>query len=376
MKKSSWSVKLLAGLAVGGLLVAPAAQAREPREIFSKVLVDYKTIPDARKKLRKKLKKGQPLSGDEYYVLAFGCGYESPQSGSMILNALSKSKCKDQVVEYYLEAGRRGTPEGFVAAAKRPEAGADAYFYAQLAYQFAAGDPWISNEALTLLSDLRPKTAGAAQQDARAKSYAAQLVEAGAYPSSANPATNATVAAMGPKLDWLDFANAKTCQFSDAATNVLDGASRFDQKRRSRNTVPASVRVPGIAKPVRGRVVRPDASSPSYVEVYVDFTGRWNGLSVLGMQDAFIEESDGVFGTGIRFREPVGTVASRLAAAGFVVNRDGSTRIQEKRAENVRYTDERGRIRTQRVIDGVVTSIERRGGETVFLCNEVYNWSP
>ncbi|PKP96695.1 MAG: hypothetical protein CVT76_06210, partial [Alphaproteobacteria bacterium HGW-Alphaproteobacteria-15] len=128
------------------------AHAREPGSIYGPIINQYKSITDARKKLRSKEKKQGQLTGDENYTLAVACGYEEPASASIILTELSRSRCKDQVIDYYLEAGRRGTPEGFLAAAQRETNPGDAYGFAQLAYQLSGTDIALRDDAAAIMA--------------------------------------------------------------------------------------------------------------------------------------------------------------------------------------------------------------------------------
>lgn len=357
-------------LAVATMGITPA-QARDANEIYAPIFAQYKSITDARKKLRNKEKKGQAMSGDEYFAMAVACGYEEPESASIILTALSRSKCKDLVGDYYLEAGRRGTPEGFLAAAKVEPNAHDAFGFAQLAYQLSGEDVALRDEALHLMSDLQPRVSNAALANQQSIQISQQLVAGGRYTSMRNPAGEEELANIAPRLDWLNFQNPKRCEWSEEAYRIFRNAAGFDE-RRARPTVPAMVRIPGMNNPVRSRVSRPERDAPEYVVIDVDFKGRWNGLTVLGLTDSILEESDGVWGKGIRFAEPVEVVARRLSSTGFVANANGSRREQADRVENVRYADDRGQIQTMRQIDGIVTSIERMNGETVFLCNQVF----
>lgn len=335
------------------------AHAREPGNIYGPIINQYKSITDARKKLRSKEKKQGQLTGDEYYTVAFACAYEKPASASIILTELGRSRCKDQVIDYYLEAGRRGTPEGFLAAAERETNPADAYGFAQLAYQLSGTDIALRDDAAAILSRLRPTIGNPAPINAQAQAIVQQLLGGGRYPGAIPAAGDAELAKVLPDLKWLDFKNPKRCTWSDAADAIFANATGFDE-RKMYGTIPATVRIPGIARPVTSRITRPEKSAPGIVTYYLDFKGRWNGLTVLGLTDTFVEMSEGVDGTGIRFAEPVDVVARRLAQVGFVVNPKGGSRNQ---------VDKRDRDGN---IDGVVTYLERQKGETVFLCDEVY----
>lgn len=354
-------------------LSAEQAEARQPGEIYGPVFAKYKSITDARKKLRDMEKKGSPMSGDEIYAMAAACNYEEPESRSIILTALSRSRCKDKVGEYYVRAGMNGTPEGFLAAARSIGSGDGAFLYAQAAYQLAGNDSALKNEALDLLASLRSSVTNMELARNQASALAAEMVEAGQYRIAAAAPGEADLANVVPELNWLDFTNPKRCGWSGASNDVIAGAWRFDDE--TFRIYPATVEAPGIEQPVTGRISRPERDAPNYVVVDVDFKGRWNGLTVLGLQDAFLEESHGVYGRAIRFVEPVDQVARILSQQGFVVNADGSERRQVDRVERMRYVDENGRQQVAESIDGVVTSIERVNGETVFFCNEMFEAS-
>ncbi|MXO90735.1 hypothetical protein [Pontixanthobacter aquaemixtae] len=367
--------RLLAAVSGVGLLVtglaAPAAQAREPRDIYAPIFAQYKSITDARKKLRRKEKKGQPMSGDEYFAMAHACQYEEPASASKILTALSRSGCKDKAVDYFIEAGMRGTPEGFLGAAQKIGTGQATYMYAQMAYQLADTDTALRNDAAAEMAKLRPTAGDIIRVNAQAQSTVQQLLAANRYQTATPGATEGQLASVAPQLKWLDFKNPKRCTWSDAAQKVLQNSYAFDD-RRNLPTIPAKVRVPGVKNWVTSRIIRPGGNSSNEIDIYTDFKGNWNGLTVLGLRYSFLEESDGYQATGIRFAEPVKTVAARLAASGFVVNADGSYREQVDKVDTFKYRDERGRQQTSRNIDGVITSVARKNGETLFLCDEVF----
>lgn len=349
------------------------APARDFKTITSPYFAKYKTFKKIRSTLRKKLKKDAALTGDDYYMLGVTCAYEPPPSQSIILTMMDKSPCKEQVVEYYVQAGMNGAPEGFYEAAKRSGSGEPAYLYAQLAYRLAGADAELRDQALALMSEVRSTAGDTARIDQQAQGMAAQLTASGIYRMQNQAPTQAQLASASlPQLNWLAFSNPKTCEWSAAAENVLRGAYTFDDKRMTNITVPATTRLPGTGEAVKGQVSWPSGRNSNHVRIDVDFKGSWNGLTVLGLTDEFLEESDGLWGKGIRFAEPVGVVAQKLAQSGFVVNADGSEREQVDQVETTRFPDERGRMRTYRNINGVVTSVSKRNGETVFLCNYVF----
>lgn len=155
----------------------------------------------------------------------------------------------------------------------------------------------------------------------------------------------------------LDFKNAANCEWGDAADKIFETQVVFGDGGALR---PGRVTISGIAEPVTAKLSRPEREYPDYVEAQLDFTGEWKGLQVVGLTDAFFEESGGVFARGIRFAAPVAEVASILAAAGFNVNADGSERSLPLRGPDFSDGDE------------VVTAIETNGSETVFFCNQVF----
>jgi hypothetical protein len=170
--------------------------------------------------------------------------------------------------------------------------------------------------------------------------------------------TEAVPAVQGPDLaPVLDFAKAETCQWSEAAERIFEEDTVFGDDYVSR---PGTVTIPGLADPVTAVLSRPEPEYPDYVEVQLDFTGEWNGLQVVGLSDAFLEESGGVFARGIRFAAPVAEVASAMAAAGFNVNADGSERSVP--LEGADFS--RG--------DMAITSVEADGADAVFYCNQVF----
>jgi hypothetical protein len=360
-------------------LAAPASvSAREFGDItgpyFDRYGGDWKKV---RKEMRKRLKKGEAFSGDDWFTLAAMCAIEPPGSASIIMNLMNKPPCKGEVIEYFTNAGNAGTPRGFLMAAtyqvKYDGDALAALESAQLAYRLSGQDTQLAGDALDKIGELQVGAAQASAAQSRAETRAAQLVSSSVY-SAAQASQSDMAAASLPQLSWLDFDNPKRCQWSQTAYDVVGGAMRNDETTNY-STRPATTRVPGIAGTVTGRISRPARDAPSYVVIDVDFRGRWNGLTVVGLTDSLLEESHGVYGKGIRFAEPVREVAAALSRAGFVVNADGSVREQVDKELKFPYVDERGRKQVARNIDGVETSITRKGGETVFLCNEMFEAS-
>lgn len=168
----------------------------------------------------------------------------------------------------------------------------------------------------------------------------------------------------GPNLDTvLTFKNASICEWGDAAESI------FEQKVTWEGDVlrPGQMTIAGIAEPVTAKLSRPDKENPDYVEAQLDFMGEWHGLQVVGLTDAFFEESGGVFGRGIRFDAPVADVTAALAAAGFNVNADGSERafVPDQPGQAVNPDDFMGE-------EFVMTSVTAEGEETVFNCNYIF----
>lgn len=161
-----------------------------------------------------------------------------------------------------------------------------------------------------------------------------------------------------PNVEWLDFNNPKECEWSDEVRRIFATGVGFDE---TKNWIPApaTTDIPGISKPVTSRITVP-AESPNIMSYYIDFEGRWNGLTVLGLMG--IHDKDSLAGdrTGIRFAEPVGTVARKLAQAGFLVNANGGDDPQE----TIHFEDE--------ALYGVSTFLGSQNGETVFLCYEIH----
>ncbi len=357
-------VATICGAAVAAVTLVPsAAAARTPAEIYGPVWAQYKSITDARKKLRAKEKKGQAMSGDEYFAMAHACQYEEPPSPSKILTALSRSACKDKVVDYLIEAGKRGTPEGFLGAAEKFGTGQAAYGYAQLAYQLAGADTVLRGDALAMLADLRPTLGNVTPLDARAQELVQQLVASGQYRTAIPAAGKAELAKALPNLKWLDFVEPAKCYWSEDADHIFSLGHKFD--RSGSRAIPATIRIPNSTRTVTSRIRR--TNSDYVIDVEVDFSGRWNGLTVVGTTRAFIEESDAVNSFGLRFREPVRQVVERLSAAGLPVNPDGSNKVVKKsRVDRWAGPDGGGSMTT---IEEVSTVVFRRGNETVFYCD-------
>ena len=362
-------MRILMSVAVAALLLGSSGvSAREFGEITGPYTQKYGDWKKTRKALRKQLKNGQPMSGDDWFTLAAMCNIEPPKSASMIMNLANRSPCKDDVVEYFVKAGMEGTPEGFYEAAKMIGSGDAAWLYAELAYRLAGNDTAFEDKAFYLLEDIWLDPSSETRMKTQAAGMVTQLTSDGPYSGRASPAQAAPQGDDGYRspppiarggagdLTWLDFTNPRRCQWSRQAADVISGSMRFDES--GDRPIAQRVRVPGVSQPVLGRIDRFDENGITWKSV--DFRGQWNGLTVLGLTDGFFERSHGVDATGIRFAEPVETVARRLSAQGFVVNADGSAR---------RQIDKRGQYGD---FDGVLTRIERKDGETIFFCNEIF----
>ena len=382
-------MRILVSAVVAALLLGSSgASAREFGDITGPYMQKYGDWKKTRSALRKQLKKDQPMSGDDWFVLAAMCNIEPPEGPSKILNFANRSPCKDEVVEYFVKAGMEGTPEGFYEAAKMIGSGDAAWLYAELAYRLAGNDTAFEDKAFSQLEEIWLDPASEIRMKQQAAGMVAQLASEGPYRGRATAAASQDSAGQGRgrarvaseyrspppiarggtgDLRWLDFDNPAKCAWSQQAQSVMEGSYRFDDNRMTNITVPATTRLPGGGQAVTGRVSWPSGRNSNHVQIDIDFRGKWNGLTVLGLTDAFLEESDGLFGKGIRFAEPVSEVARALRNAGFVVNLDGSEREQADEVETSRYE---GKV--YRNINGVRTSIARQGGETVFLCNQVW----
>ena len=371
-------MRLFLSVAVAALLLgSTGVSAREFGDITGPYMEKYGDWKKTRKALRKQLKKGQPMSGDDWFTLAAMCDIEPPSGPSKIMNLVNGSPCRDDVIEYFVNAGMNGTPRGFERAAfyvlRRGGTAQQAWPYFALAERFGGHDPDLRRELDELMPQMSGGLTGAQQMEVNAT--AMKLVADGVYSGTPQAASGQQGYRSPPPiarggaadLRWLNFDNPAKCTWSRQAESVMQGSYRFDDNRMTNITVPATTRLPGSGQSVTGRVSWPSGRNSNHVQIDVDFTGTWNGLTVLGLTDAFLEESDGLFGKGIRFAEPVSEVARALRSAGFVVKLDGSEREQADEVETSRYE---GKV--YRNINGVRTSITRQGGETVFLCNEVW----
>ena len=373
-------------LATLAVFTAPSSvSARDYKTIMAPYTEQYGDWKKIRSAMRKRQKNGEIRTGDDWFVLAAMCNIEPPRGPSRIMNFANRSPCKDEVVEYFVKAGMEGTPEGFREAARIIETGEPAYLYASLAFQLSGTDRALADEALTLLENNRLAPELTERAFRQAQGMAQQLRAQGIYTTGFTGAPDSPGGQDGyrspPPIDrgrsatsssgnlaWLDFVDPAMCEWNSDADAVFSDSIRFNSA--GTRALPNTVRVRGFSAPVTSRLERVNRNRATELDVYVDFEGRWNGLQVLGLTRTFIERSDFVNSFGLRFREPVREVAARLAASGFLVNADGSTRDSSKRrVERWAGPDGGGSVE---VIDGAITRIFRRGGETVFLCDRVY----
>ena len=105
-------MRIFMAAAIAALLLdASGASAREFGDITRPYTEKYGDWKKTRKALRKMQKKDQPMSGDDWFVLAAMCNIEPPEGPSMIMNFANRSPCKDDVVEFALFVDRVN-PEG------------------------------------------------------------------------------------------------------------------------------------------------------------------------------------------------------------------------------------------------------------------------
>lgn len=186
---------------------------------------------------------------------------------------------------------------------------------------------------------------------------AGDVAEQSGSPSPEAPIVSDPLAGLPDLADALTFRNSRDWEWGEVADGLFQNATVFGDDYVTR---PGTVTVPGVEQPVVARLSRPDSDMPDYVVVSLDFEGQWLGLKVSGLTDAFLEESDGVFGRSIRFDEPVEKVAEALAGAGFDINADGTMRQR---------TIAQGEYGERSVM---ATQISREGDDTIFYCNQPY----
>lgn len=310
-----------AALAILPLVAGHSANARDRQQIVAPVLAKYNSVWSAKRSLLKAAKKHANLSGEEYYTLAVTCEVDQPASASIILTLIHKADCKEKVPDFFVEAGNHGVPEGFAEAGKRLAEPTKALFFADIAYLVSGNDPALQAEAdreIRMFGAQLPQGRAQAKQiEVAATHYAQQRVASHVYASLADLSKRPS-AALPDLSRLLTFADAKRCTRSHAANQLLDDMVNFDATEPR----PATVRVPGIAKPVRSRLTRLHGDSEGQVDAELDFKGQWLGLTVLGLSDTFTPESDGAE-IALRFAEPVSVVAPTLRRAGFLVDPTG-----------------------------------------------------
>lgn len=372
-------MKHLLALATAAVVLTAApveqAEAREFRDIVKPYYDRYGKWQNVRKQMRKRLKNGETFTGDDWFALASVCAIKPPDSGSIILNLANKSPCRKQTVEYFINAAQNGTPRGYLQASKWTELlggnPREAWTYAALAYRFSARDPDLMRDARSHVSALGFSPTEADLQTVNRT--AMQLVANGVYPGD-GPSGDVRLADLsGPDLSWLDFKNPGRCQYGDGWRKLMEDSMSYDE--RTNNMVPSTATIPGTSTRVKSRFVSLNRSYGDEIRVETDFKGQWQGLTVLGTFLTFIQASDGFWGDGIRFAEPVDVVAKRLSELGFVVNLDGSERQQVDKVLRSRFTGPSGRTEIAEDIDGVITQIVRKNGQTYFYCDEVFNAS-
>lgn len=362
--------QLLGAIAAACVLVtAPleSASAREFKDIVKPYYDRWGKWQKIRKEMRKRLKDGEAFTGDDWFVLGSVCAIQPPSSGSMIRDALNKSPCRDDTIPYMVKAAENGTPRGYLQAARWTVlwggSQAQAWQYAALAYRFSARDPDLTADARAYIGKIGYSPTEADTQ--AVNRTAMQLVANGVYPGD-GPSEDVRLADLTwPELDWLKFVDRSKCAWGSDANHILSDMFRWNS--RGKEIIPHTFRVPTTKGDITSRITRQYGGDPHVRQIDVDLTGQFHGLKVTGLTRIVKLRSDELNSAGIRFQEPVREVAEKLLAAGFLVNRDGSTRDSTKKTVN-RWAgpDGGGRYETW---DGAITSITRKGNETIFLCD-------
>ena len=354
--------------AVSVLVIAPmeGAAAREHKDIVKPYYDRWGKWQKVRKEMRKRLKEGETFTGDDWFVLASVCAIQPPGSGSMIRDALNKSPCRKQAVEYFVKAAENGTPRGFLEAAQWTKllggTSAQAWPYAALAYRFSARDPDLTADARAYIGKIGYSPS---EVDTHAVNRTAmQLVANGIYPADGVLDARQLAATGRPELSWLDFADPATCEWSREAVDVMNSAVKYSRGGNG-PAVPSAVSFPNQIGTIMSRI--DEDQGDGLTHFYVDVPGKWHGLDVVGLKRILLYRSDSVNSWAIRFRQSPSEVISTVKRLGFPVNANGSTRYTDvKRTQ--RFEDGYSEV----VIDEIVTLVEADRGETVFYCSRYY----
>jgi hypothetical protein len=116
--------------------------------------------------------------------------------------------------------------------------------------------------------------------------------------------------------------------------------------------------VEGLDRQIEPSIILPHPGEDRY-EVWISLDGPWLGLTVSAIGYRFMPRTDYPTSVRLYFTEPVETVASTLAEAGFPVNADGSVKRTVLGEDGAMYD-----------YYGLVSFVEEAGTETVFECNE------
>ncbi|MGJ8536211.1 MAG: hypothetical protein ACSHW2_03595 [Parasphingopyxis sp.] len=116
--------------------------------------------------------------------------------------------------------------------------------------------------------------------------------------------------------------------------------------------------VEGLDRQIEPSIILPHPGEDRY-EVWINLDGPWLGLTVSAIGYRFLPRTDYPTSVRLYFTEPVDTVASTLAEAGFPVNADGSVKRTVLGEDGAMYD-----------YYGLVSFVEEAGTETVFECNE------
>lgn len=164
-----------------------------------------------------------------------------------------------------------------------------------------------------------------------------------------------------PSLDMLFSTNdAANCGFLTEAGQAMlfEDSYGFAEEDGDGLFAKDPFTVEGLDQQIEPSLILPHPGEERY-EVWMALQGTWLDLTVSAIGYRFLPRTDYPMSVRLYFEDPVETVASTLAEAGFPVNPDGSVKrtvLEEGGAMYDYY--------------GLVSFVEREGVATVFECNE------